>query len=77
VPVSTPLERICCANPRCPAIGRGGPRLLLLARLPAGAVVEPPKCRSCGWVTRLTVRADGTPELWARPARAAEPRGVA
>jgi hypothetical protein len=65
------LERVCGANPACPAIKHGRPRLLVLARLMPKSAVEPPKCRSCGWVTRLMVLPDGTPELRAWPARRA------
>jgi hypothetical protein len=66
--VSAGLERVCCARPSCPGAQRGRPRLLLLARLQPGSVVEPVKCRSCGWVTRLSIGRDGRPELRARPA---------
>lgn len=65
------LERVVCGNPHCPGAQRGRPRLLLLAKLPPGAIVEPPKCRTCGWTTRLTVLPDGTPEMRTRPAKAA------
>jgi hypothetical protein len=46
--VSAPLERICSASPSCPGALRGRPRLLLLARLPPGSLVEPIKCQRVG-----------------------------
>ena len=53
--VELTLSPIRCANPACESVRNGRPRVLMLARLTPGSVVESTRCRACGWHTRLSV----------------------
>lgn len=67
-------ELVRCANPTCPSVKRGRPRVLVEVELAPGSRVTVPSCRACGWSTTVLVASSGAWEYRCSPERM-EPRG--